>query len=216
MSRFTVIECDQRSDAWHLARCGRVTGSGAQAVLAKGKNGAEATTRYNYRIQLAVERMTGKPQESTYTNKYMQDGVAVEPTARLEYEAQTGYIVRETGFLSMTEHMAGCSLDGDVDDFQGLVSFKCPMSATHAEYLKARRLPPEYVRQATHEMWVTGAQWYDFCSYDARFPEGLKFFRVRVERSEFKAELATYEAELARFLSEVETEVKTLEKLRAA
>src|SRR6202000_976260 len=126
------------------------------------------------------------PQEPGYINAEMQRGIDVEPAARLAYEANTGLIVRETGFLSMNECMAGCSLDGDVDNFTGLVSFKCPKSATHVEYMRGHRLPPIYVPQATHEMWVTGAQWYDFVSYDDRLPEGLQFFCVRVERNEFK------------------------------
>jgi hypothetical protein len=72
------------------------------------------------------------------------------------------------------------------------------------------------VPQATHEMWVTGAEWYDFCSYDDRLPEGLQFFCVRVYRSEFKAELAAYEVELPKFLAEVDAEVESLRKLRSA
>jgi hypothetical protein len=65
-------------------------------------------------------------------------------------------------------------------------------------------------------MWVTGAEFYDFCSYDDRVPEGLQLFHVRVERSELKAELEAYEHEVARFLNEVDAEVKLLTKLRRA
>lgn len=215
MSRFTIIDCEQRSEEWLQARAGRATASKADAVLAKIKTG-EAAGRRDYRVQLVVERLTGKPAESGFINAEMQRGIDLEPDARLAYEAHTGLIVRETGFLSMTEIMAGCSLDGDINNFEGLVSFKCPKSATHIEYLKGRRLPPAYVPQATHEMWITGAQWYDFCSYDDRLPEGLQFFHVRVERSEFKAELSAYEVELSKFLTEVDAEVETVKKLRVA
>jgi YqaJ-like viral recombinase domain len=215
MSRFTIIDCEQRSDEWVAARAGRVTGSKAGDVLAKIKTG-EAAARRDYRFQLAIERLTGKPAEPGYVSAEMQRGIDLEPAARLAYEAHSGLIVRETGFLSMNEIMAGCSLDGDVDDFKGLVSFKCPKSATHVEYMKAHRLPPAYVPQATHEMWVTGAEWYDFCSYDDRLPEGLQFFCVRVERSEFKAELAAYEIEVSKFLAEVDAEVQSLTKMRSA
>lgn len=215
MSRFTIIDCEQRSDEWFAARAGRATASKADAVLAKIKSG-EAAARRDYRLQLAVERLTGKPQEAGFVNAAMQRGIDLEPAARLAYEAHTGLIVRETGFLSMTEYMAGCSTDGDIDDFTGVVSFKCPNSATHVEYLKGHRLPPTYIPQATHEMWVTGAQWYDFYSYDDRLPEGLQGFYVRVERNELEKEMAAYEEELKRFLAEVDAEVASLTKLRAA
>lgn len=216
MSRFTIVDCEQRTEMWYAARAGRVTGSKADCVLAKGKGSAEAFTRRDYRLQLAVERLTGKPQEGGYISTEMQRGIDLEPAARLAYEAHTGLILRETGFLSMNEVMAGCSLDGDVGSFKGLASFKCPKSATHVGYLKGRRLPPDYVPQATHEMWITGAEWYDFCSYDDRMPEGLEFFHVRVERFEFQTELATYETEVTKFLAEVAAEVEMLTKLRAA
>lgn len=215
MSRFTIVECEQRTETWFAARAGRATASKAGDVLAKIKTG-EAAARRDYRFQLAIERLTGKPAEPGYTNAEMQRGIDLEPAARLAYEAHTGLIVRETGFLSMNEIMAGCSLDGDIDEFKGLVSFKCPKSATHVEYLKSHRLPPTYIPQATHEMWVTGAQWYDFFSYDDRLPEGLQCFYVRVERNELEKEMAAYEEELKRFLAEVDAEVASLTKLRAA
>jgi len=209
------MDVEQRSEPWLQARAGRATASKAADVLSKIKSG-EAAARRDYRFQLAIERLTGKPAEPGYINAEMQRGIDLEPAARLAYEAHSGLIVRETGFLSMNEVMAGCSLDGDIDDFKGLVSFKCPKSATHVSYLKGRRLPPDYIPQATHEMWVTGAEWYDFCSYDDRLPEGLQFFCVRVERFEFKTELAAYETELTKFLAEVDAEVASLRSLKAA
>jgi hypothetical protein len=216
MSLFTVIDCEQRSPEWYSARAGRVTASRASAVLAKGKNGAEAATRADYKLQLVTERMTGRPQEDDFTNVHIQRGIELEPAARGEYEVLTGDVVHQCGFLLLNGWEAGASLDGYIDNFRGIVSFKCPKSTTHIDYLKRRRLPPEYVPQATHEMWVTGAEFYDFCSYDDRVPEGLQLFHVRVERSELKAELEAYEHEVARFLNEVDAEVKLLTKLRRA
>lgn len=213
MSRFTIIEAEQRTPEWYAARAGRVTGSRAADVLAKIKSG-EAAGRRNYRVQLVAERLTGKPQEDCYVSKEMQRGIDLEPAARLAYEVRTGLVVRQTGFLSMSEFLSGCSLDGDVEEFKGLVGFKCPNSSTHVEYLKSRRLPPIYVPQSTHEMWVTGAEWYDFVSYDDRMPEHLQLFCVRVQRNEF--DIAGYEQEVRRFLAEVQIEYEELKNLKVA
>ena len=215
MSRFTIINAEQRSPEWFAARAGRVTGSRAAAILAKIQRG-EAAGRRDYRCQLVVERLTEAPQEDGYVNKEMQRGIDLEPAAIGEWEVNTGLIARRTGFVSMTEYMAGCSLDGDVNDFEGIIEVKCPKSATHIEYLKGRRLPPEYVPQCTHNMWVTGAKWLDFVSYDDRMPAGLQYFCVRVYREEFEKDFRTYEPELLRFLSEVDAEVEAVQKLRAA
>lgn len=212
VSRFEIIDAEQRSEIWLAARAGRVTASRAAAVLAKIKSG-EAAGRRDYRCQLVVERLTGQPAEDGYINKEIQRGIDLESAAIGEWEVNTGLIARRTGFLTMTDHMVGCSLDGDFNDFEGLIEVKCPKSATHIEYLRAARLPPEYVPQCTHQMWVTGAKWLDFVSFDDRMPSGLQYFCVRVYRSEFKKELEAYEAEVLRFLGEVDAEVQSLAKM---
>lgn len=213
--KFTVIDCEQRTEMWYAARAGRITGSRASDMLAKIKSG-EAAGRRDLRTQLVCERITGKPQEDSYISKEMQRGIDLEPIALGEYEARTGYLVEQTGFLSCVDILAGCSLDGHVDNMKRVVSLKCPKSSTHIEYLKRRRLPPTYVSQATHEMWITGAEFYDFVSFDDRMPPGLEYFCVTIERGELKAELAAYEPEVIRFLAEVDAEVEALSKLRAA
>lgn len=210
--RFQVIDVEQRSEMWRAARAGRVTSSKANAVQAKGKSG-EAVTRAAYRLQLSTERLTGMPQEEGFQSEAMKRGVELEPAALGLYEALTGNVARRVGFLSMVDYLAGCSPDGYVGNFEGLVGFKCPHSTTHVDYLRRARLPPEYVPQATHEMWVVDtAQWYDFVSYDDRLPDGLDFFCVRVARSEF--DIAGYEAEVLRFLADVDEDVALLERLR--
>lgn len=214
MSRFTIIDCQQRTEMWYAARAGRLTGSRAADMLAKIKSG-EAAGRRDLRTQLVCERITGKPQEDDYISKEMQRGIDLEPAALGEYEARSGFIVECTGFLSCNDIMAGCSLDGHVATFKRLVSFKCPKSATHINYLKRRRLPPSYVPQATHEMWITNAEYYDFVSFDDRMPAGLEYFCVTVERGELAKEIADYELEVKRFLAEVDAEVEALSILRA-
>lgn len=211
--RFQIIEAEQRSEEWFSIRAGRATGSRACDIVAKIKTG-EAAARRDYRIQLAVERLTLLPQEDGYISKEMQRGIDLEPTAFATYEAFSGNIARRTGFISMPEYMAGCSLDGDVDNFVGLIEVKCPKSATHIAYLKSQRIPPDYVPQITHNLWVTGAKWCDFVSFDDRLPEGLQFFCIRMNRDD--AAIKAYEAELLRFLSEVDAEVESLTQLKAA
>jgi hypothetical protein len=159
--KFHIIEHEQRSPEWFLARAGRLTGSRASDVLAKIKTG-EAAARRDYRLQLAAERLTGLPQESDFVNAAMQRGIDCEPIAFAAYEAATGEMVRRTGFICASEQMIGCSLDGDVSDFAGIIELKCPKTATHISYLKAGCMPPAHIPQLTHNLWVTGAEWCDF------------------------------------------------------
>lgn len=205
--RFKIIEAEQRSPEWFLARAGRLTGSRANDILAKIKSG-EAAARRDYRLQLTAERLTGLPQESDFVNTAMQRGIDCEPLAFAAYEAATGEMVRRTGFICADELMVGCSLDGDVSNFQGIIELKCPKTATHLTYFKAGGLPPMHLAQVTHNLWVTGAQWCDFVSWDDRLPKALQLFKVRVHAQDLDIE--SYDGAAMQFLAEVEAEVTSL------
>lgn len=210
--KFTICRAPQRSPEWFAARAGRVTGSVASDMLATVKSG-EAAGRRNLRARLVAEILTGTPQEDCYINADMQRGIDLEPAARIAYEAETGHVVGETGFLACEGLRAGCSLDGDVDDFAGIVEFKCPRTATHLGYLEAGKLPAEYAAQVTHNLMVSGAGWCDFASYDDRLPKRLQLFIVRVPRDE--AAIAEYRAKLDAFIAEVEAQVEKFTNWRA-
>lgn len=210
--KFTIIEAPQRSDEWYSARAGRLTGSRAKDMLTKIKTG-EAAARRDLRLQLVCERLTGQPQEDGYVSKEMQRGIDMESVALGEYEAATGLVVRRTGFIRSDEHPVGCSLDGDVDNFKGVVEAKCPKSSTHLLYLRGGVVPSEYVPQLRHNVWVTGAEWADFVSFDDRFPPEMQFFCARIYRKDLKIE--EYEKEALAFLSEVERDLVSIRTLAA-
>lgn len=200
-------DVEQRTDAWRLLRAGKVTGTRAKALLTKIGKG-EAAARRDLRMLVVSERLTGLPQESDYVNADMQWGVDREPDAIAAYEAVTGHLVTLVGFCEHdTLCGAGTSPDGLVGD-HGIVSIKCPKTATHVRYLREGVEPSEHAAQNTHELFVTGRPWLDFVSFDPRLPENLRLFVRRVTRT--AAELAAYEAELTAFLAECDTEVSAL------
>ena len=199
-----IINAEQRTPEWFQSRLGRLTGSRAGDMLARIKTG-EAAARRDLRLQLVCERLTGQMQEDVFVNAAMQRGCDLEPAAFAAYESLTGHVARRTGFLQHPSLMAGCSVDGDVDDFAGIVELKCPKSTTHYRYLKLKGgVPSEHLAQITHNLWVSGAEWCDFLSYDDRFPEGAQTYLVRVKREDVNIE--AYEAEAVRFLAEVEAD----------
>lgn len=217
MSRpFAIHGADQRSPEWFAARAGRLTSSVAKCLFAEGKKkGEESYQRRDLRIRLALERMTGQPQdEDSWQSDAMRRGVEREADARLAYEAETGTLVEQAGFLSLNAHMAGTSLDGYVEDFAGIVELKCPKSATHIGYLRQAtpEIPAEYLPQIKHHLWVTGAQWADFVSFDDRLPEHLRLVIYRVMRDQL--DIPGYEKTALAFLAEVAAEVEALKALR--
>lgn len=204
------MACDQRSPDWFAARVGRLTGTCAADMLATIKSG-EAAARRDLRLRILCERLTGQSQEDGYVNAVMQRGIDMEPAALAAYEAITGEMAQRVGFLSHDVHSAGCSPDGYLGEFDGIVSLKCPKSATHLRYLRAGVMPPDYVPQMLHELWISGARFYDFLSFDDRFPVELQTFYVRVTRD--SAAVEAYEKKAVAFLDEVARELEAVHTL---
>jgi hypothetical protein len=211
---YTIIECDQRSEDWFAARAGRLTGSVAADAMRTIKSGAFSTSRRDLRVRLALERITGKPQEDAFTTAAVQHGIDNEGGALARYEAESGEILERVGFLAHNELLAGCSLDSFVCGRKGIVEGKAPKSATHMEYLRTREIPTDYRWQCLHNIWVSEADYCDFISYDPRFPDDLQYLCVRLNRDQ--KEIRAYEIAALRFLAEVAEEVDEINKLRIA
>lgn len=201
---FTVLTFEQRSPAWKAARLGRLTASRAADMLASVKGG-EALGRSRLRVQLARERLTGRPHERGFESAVMRTAAEREPAARAWYAAQTGLRVRQTGFLAHDTLQAGVSLDGHVGDFEGLLEIKCPIVMTHFDYLNGGPMPGSHRKQIVHQLWITGAAWCDWVSFNPEFPPALRARIVRVERNEL--EIAAYAQKATAFLQEVDAAV---------
>ena len=199
---------EQRTEAWHQQRLGRVTASRVADVIAKTKTGASAS-RDNYATQLVLERLTNK-QAEFYSNAAMQWGTETEPMARQAYELKRGVFVDEVGFIDHpTIEMSGASPDGLVGK-KGLVEIKCPESKTHMEYLLSGKAPAKYIPQMMWQMACTGREWCDFVSFDPRFPENLQILVVKVEYDPTYVKML--ELEITQFLDDVSKKVEILRK----
>lgn len=197
---------DQRSAEWFAARLGKATASKIADLTATTKSGP-AASRTNYAAQLVAERLTGEPAE-TFTSTAMQWGTDTEEEARNAYCFFRDADVVEVGFVDHpTVAMSGASPDGLVGD-DGLLELKCPNTATHISTLTGKSVPSKYVKQIMWQLACTGRQWCDFASYDPRLPESMRLLVIRLHRDD--AMIAELEAEVAKFLAEVEETVSAL------
>jgi len=209
MTTFTTedrVAVQQGTPEWFQMRLGKVTASRVADILAKTKTGPSAS-RQNYLIELAIQRTTGIIQES-YSNSAMEWGTQTEPQARVAYEVTTNNFVDKVAFIDHPSiKWFGCSPDGLVSD-RGLLEIKCPNSATHWEYFKSKKPPQKYFIQMQAQIAVTNKDWCDFVSFDPRMPDRSQLLIVRVDRDE--AFIAEMEAEIKKFLDEVEVEVNLM------
>lgn len=208
---FAVHHVEQRTPEWFALRVGLLTGSCAGAVIQERKRGTgELAVRRDLRKRLVTERITGLGiDDLPFLPHYMQRATDLEPFAFAAYEAQTGLMARSVGFVSHLTLKAGCSPDGYIGDWLGGLELKCPKSQTHLDYiLDPSSLRQEYFGQALHGLWITGAAWWDICSFDDRFPAGLDLVRVRIDRAD--VDLQAYELAVTLFLGEVERDVEAV------
>lgn len=196
---------EQRTDEWFKARLGIPTGSSfSKLITSQGKPSSQAATYIN---TLIAERVTGERPE-THTSEAMQRGTDMEPDAIAWYELITDNEVTETGFHRHPVVACGASPDGLVGD-KGLIEIKCPLPHNHVKYVRANKLPSEYVPQVQGQLWVLDRAWCDFVSYHPQLPPML----IRVTRDE---EFIEALAEQVRKASEIiEEEAKKLKEKMA-
>lgn len=204
-----VHAVEQRTDAWKQLRAGKLTGSAAKDMLSKIKSG-EAAGRRDLRYRIVAEILSGRSQEDSYVNAAMQWGTDHEAEAVAAYESVTGSVVEPIGFCEHEGLRAGTSPDGFVGD-DGILSVKCPKTATQIQYWREGGEPSSHAAQNTHELWLTGRPWIDFVSYDPRLPDALQFFLIRVTRT--AAERHAYDVLARAFLAEVDAEVAALRSM---
>jgi hypothetical protein len=202
----------QRTPAWYALRCGRVSASQAEHVLAKLKGSGEAAGRRDLRMLLARERLSGLPDDGpTFISSDMQRGIDLEPEAlvALELSGALPGAIRAVGYLTHDTLPVGYSPDGVVGPgADTLVEVKCPRMSTHLDYLDApTTIPARHLPQLTHALWLTGASVIHFASYCpafARYP----LFTLAVPRD--TVDLDAYDTALRTFLDEVDTLVMHL------
>lgn len=189
----------QRSPEWLLAVCGSLGASRVGSAIAKLKTGARAKSSEDMMYEIAAERLTRRARGWENAAKW---GAEHEPEARAAYSFLTNESVREIGLIPHpTIANAHASPDGLVGD-DGGVELKCPTSATHLRTLVAGAVPEDHLPQLHWSMACSGRRWWDFVSFDPRFPGDLQMFVRRVQRDD--AIIARMEADVRSFLADVE------------
>jgi hypothetical protein len=233
MSRI-ISNVEQKTPEWFALRAGKLTASVAHVITMQGRTkGSESTTRRDLRVQIALERVTGQPDEPIFKgNADTERGNALEAEALAAYEARTGTLLSPVGFVYRDDLPIGCSPDGavlDGDTFTGGVDVKAPRPSNHLAYLRdPSKLVADYEAQVAHTLLVTGAPWWDLASYCPQMPPSLRLLIVRlvpagpVSHSEVAAahptrtqgvDLAAHAAAVRVFLLEVDKEEADIRRM---
>ena len=202
-----IVDCLQGSEAWHAARCGRVTGSRVADIVRKTKNGV-SKMRATYLGELIAERLSGVQPGDGYVSPAMQWGKDTEAKARATYAFMRDVEPVQIGFaIHPAIDMAGASPDSLITDDGGL-EIKCPNTATHLDTLLGSPIDPDYLKQMQWNMACTHRAWWDFVSFDPRLPPAMQLHVHRVHRDDVL--IRELESAVRQFLEELDEKIAAL------
>src|SRR5262245_36800891 len=160
-----IIECEQRSEQWHLAHMGIPTASVfAEVMMQQGrKKGEPSITRKWLVRKKAGEIITGRPDPSGYTNSNMQRGIEMEDEARTKYVfLNPTYTLTQVGFIRSKK--AGCSPDSLINK-DGMLEIKTCFPHLLLDHHDKGEFPAEHRPQCQGQLWVAEREWVDICLY---------------------------------------------------
>lgn len=182
MTQFSPVrlhDAEQGSDEWHALRCGVLTASQVKDIVTPAlKLSANDKTRA-LANKVAIQRISGEPEEFGFTGDKMLRGHIDEEVARGIYSKKYAP-VSEVGFITNDRfpHF-GYSPDGLVGA-DGLIEVKSRDPHLHLASIIAAEagqgIPKEYTAQVQSGLLLSGRDWCDFLS----FSHGLPMMRVRV------------------------------------
>lgn len=210
---------EQGSDEWLEERLGSVTASQVKEVVARDRYNKPYKGYYDYMLELAIERVTGKAKR--FSNRYMSHGNDNEDAAADLYEQlYPDRVVQTCGFEKHPNLAAGASCDRLVDH-DGTLEIKAPNTDTLIRYMVSMldEEDPDYelvsmlglkgneweyyTEQIQMQLWITGRQWCDFVVYDPDMTEDSNLVIKRVRRDDTWIEL-TLEPRVVEFLTKVD------------
>ena len=174
----------QGSEEWLNSRLGKITASALSDIMKKTKYG-ESTYKTRKRMELAIERLTGKEASHTPMNQFMRDGVEREPIARKRFELVTGKDVALCGsFDHPTIANSSASPDGLLRNENAVLEIKCPTAVTHAYNILSKKMDKRYIYQIQWQMACCEADYGYFASYHPDYPTDQRLRWLKVDRDD--------------------------------
>lgn len=175
----------QNTDEWIALRLGKATASQFGTFMANyGKDFGDPAKRYA--LQIALERLTSKKAEHSFSNDHTERGHEQEPIARMLYAEEHFADVTNGGFFNCGEF--GDSPDGLVGT-AGVLEIKSVIASTHYATIQRGNYDPAYKWQLVGHLDCTAREWVDFASYCSDFPDQSQLCVYRLHRDDCEIEL---------------------------
>jgi hypothetical protein len=202
-----IIDVEQSSPEWYLARAGIPTCSRFSALLAKGRGDAESKTRLAYLYQLADEVVYEDPLDGFgFTNEHIERGKLLEAEARSIYALENDVIPQCVGFIKNHTVGAGGSPDALIGT-NGILEIKTMLPRLWIRHLLTGGHPPEFTAQIQGMLWVSGdREWCDLMIYwPKRRPYITRIYRDEPYIAQLAQAVKTFNKELATIVAAMRT-----------
>lgn len=201
-----IIKVEQRTEEWHAARLGRITGTGLKKILGTPR------VREGYFYEILAERLST---ESNSDESAMDRGIRLEKEAVEYYEAVTGSKVTQVGFVERSDNKwLGYSPDGLIEQNTGIyekdIEVKSLSSANHLKAFITAKIPEEYHEQGISAFVVNDdLKERDFVFYDPRITT-QPFFVITMKRSDHEQEIVEAKKQAEEFINTVNLAVEKI------
>jgi hypothetical protein len=180
-----VHDVRQGSPEWLAVRCGIPTASKFGVLMSKeARTGKLTDGARTYRNHLLAEWVIGRSLDDGMGGGFLARGTQLEPEAIARYEWEREITVERSGFITLDDGSAGCSLDGLAGE-DGIVEAKNYALVHHIDALL--QTDREHYPQIMGGLWISGRQWCDRIYHSPVLPQVV----LRFERDgEYIAKLA--------------------------
>jgi hypothetical protein len=183
-----IIDCEQGSDEWFLARMGKPSASRFKDIMTSPQKKADkeagklSQTAKSYMNALIAEKLLMSHRE--IKAKSLDWGKAYEPLAREDYIFDcTDGAVQEVGFVLHNSRKFGASPDSLVGENGGM-EIKCPENPGIHITAILEGMDKDHIPQVQGGIWICERDWWDFVSFRNDMPAHLRTHTQRIYRDE--------------------------------
>lgn len=139
-------DLEQRTEAWHQLRYGKVGGTDSKRLFAKGND---------LEMELLAARLEEfTPERDGYINDAMQRGIDLEPFALMALKRYAKIDFKVPGWIQSDIGILGISPDGLSECIRFAAEIKCLGKKNHTICVVTQKIPLDYVYQCTHYFTV--------------------------------------------------------------
>lgn len=195
-------DVEQRTEAWHQLRYGKVGGTDSKRLFAKSND---------LEIEILSSRLEDfTPERGGFVNDAMQRGIDLEQFALMALKRYTKIDFKVPGWIQSDINILGVSPDGLSDCERYAAEIKCLGKKNHTICVLTQQIPLEYVYQCAHYFTVNPE--LESLFFESFRPESAHNIFVKEVTRETELNFGTEAKPVMKSIAEVSESAKEIAK----